>query len=152
MKVIFIKDVAGAGRAGDIKNVSDGYAVNFLIPRKLVEVGTASAVARAERQQKESATAQKVQENLLAKTLTELAGMTLEIAVKANEQGHLFSGLHREEIAKELQKQKRITLPSESIELSHPFKTVGTFPVSVQSGGKEGTFTLSIVPLPSFGV
>ncbi len=149
MKVVLLKDVAGVGRRNEIKNVADGHALNLLLPQKLAIIATPAAMAHAERLKSEAEAERKIQENLLGKNLAELASVRIEIASKANEQGHLFSGIHREQIAEELKKQKHLELPLASILLEEPLKTVGEHPISVKVGEKTAKFTLVISPLPS---
>ncbi len=147
--MVLLKDIPGVGRKGEVKTVSDGHALNFLIPRKLAEVGTPAALARAERQRKDTASEAKIQEDLLRKNVSALEGVTLEIMGKANEKGHLFSGIHREQIAEELKKQKHLELPPARIVLEQPLKAVGEYQIAVKVGEKAASFTLVISPLPS---
>ncbi len=149
MKIVLLKDVAGVGRKNEIKTVSDGHALNFLLPQKFAIIATPAAIIHAARLASEAEVERKVQENLLGKNLAELASVRIEIQGKANEQGHLFSGIHREQIAEELKKQKHLELPPASIHLEHPLKTVGEHEIIVQVGEKTAKFTLSISPLPS---
>ena len=144
MKVVLLKDVAGVGRKGEVKSVSDGHALNFLIPRKCAEMGTPAAIARAERFKNEAATEEKIQADLLQKNLSALPGIILEIEGKANEKGHLFSGIHAEQIAAELRKQKGIALLPKFIALAHPIKEVGEHEISVNVQGTAGKFTLVV--------
>src|SRR3989338_7023863 len=98
MKVVLLKDVQGVGRKNEIKNVSDGYALNMLIPRKLAVMGTPAAIAHAERVKSEQDTERKIQEDLLFKNLSSMQGLNVEISGKANEQGHLFASIHADQI------------------------------------------------------
>ena len=99
MKVIFLHDVPRVGRKHDIKEINDGYALNFLIPRKLVERATEKAVQNLELRKKEIVVEREVQESLLIKNLEELKGQTVTIFTKADEKGHLFKGVNKKEIA-----------------------------------------------------
>ncbi|OGI84368.1 50S ribosomal protein L9, partial [Candidatus Nomurabacteria bacterium RIFCSPLOWO2_01_FULL_37_49] len=98
MKVIFLHDVPRVGKKYDIKEVNDGYAMNFLLPRKLAQAATPKAVAELEIRKKEVMIEREVQEDLLMKNLEEIKGKTITIKGKANEQGHLFSAIHKKEI------------------------------------------------------
>lgn len=146
MKVVLLKDVAGVGRKNDVKNVSDGYAINFLIPRKFAEMGTNTAVARAERMKSEAAVSQKIQADLLLKSLQSFDGASFEITEKANEKGHLFSGIHKETIAAQLKKQKGVNLSPEFIVLAHPIKEVGEHKIEIAAHGKTALVTLVVKP------
>lgn len=147
MKVVFLKDVPGVGQKNEVKNVSDGHALNFLIPRKLAERGTPHATAKAERAKSEHETKQRIQADLLAKNLAALEGVRIEVAERANEKGHLFSGIHRERIAEELKKQKGIDILPEFIVLTHPIKEVGEHAVSVMAHDQAAAVTLVVKPL-----
>lgn len=135
------------GRKGEVKTVSDGYALNFLIPRKLAEMGTPAAIAHAERQKSETTTESKIQADLLQKNLTALQGASLEITGKASEKGNLFSGIHAEQIAAELKKQKGIDLLPTYLVLDKPIKEVGERRIPIKVGDKTGSFTLVVKSL-----
>lgn len=149
MKIVLLKDVPGVGRKCEVKTVADGYAVNFLIPRKLAEAGTAAAVARVEQMKKATETEHQIQANLLEKNFDSLNGAVIAISQKANEKGHLFSGIHKETIAAELKKQKGIDVLPEFIELAHPIKSVGENQISVKFKNKTVSFTLIVIALGS---
>jgi len=144
MKVVLLKDVAGVGRKDEIKNVADGHALNLLLPKKLAIIATPMAMAHAERLKSEVDAERKIQENLLGKNLAELASVRIEITSKANEQGHLFSGIHREQIAEELKRQKHLELPHASIVLEEPLKATGEYQIAVKVREKTATFTLIV--------
>lgn len=144
MKVVLLKDVSGVGRKGEVKTVSDGHALNFLIPQRYAEMGTLSVIARVERQKSEVTAQSKIQEDLLFKNLSALEGMTVELSEKANEKGHLFSGVHGETIVAELKKQKGLAVPPELFVLEKPIKEVGKHEISVKTRGKIGKFTLIV--------
>ena len=79
MKVALLKDVPGLGKKNDVKTVSDGHALNFLIPQKLAEVATASVLARVELTKKQAEQEKKVMEDLLSKNIHTIDGQTVEI-------------------------------------------------------------------------
>ena len=120
MKIIFLQDVAGTGRKGDVKNVSDGYFSNFLLPRKLASLATPAAIKKFELEREKINTERKIQDDLLDKSLADLNGKTFTVKAKAGETGHLFAGIHVEEVAKLVQ------LPASIIELPHPIKEIGS--------------------------
>ena len=100
MKVIFLQDVKGVGKKGDIKEVADGYARNFLIPNKKAEFATEGAIRKTNIQKSALIAEAEIQNVLIAKMFENLKTSTLVIKSKANEAGHLFASLHREDIAK----------------------------------------------------
>ncbi|TSC58123.1 MAG: large subunit ribosomal protein L9 [Parcubacteria group bacterium Greene0416_79] len=144
MKIVLLQDIAGIGKKHDVKNVADGYAQNFLIPRNMAMLGTPEACARADCARAKEETEQKIQNELLRKNLDSLAGVVVEISGKASSKGHLFSGIHREAIALELKKQKGLDIPSRFLEVPHPIKTVGEHDISVSADGKAGTFKVIV--------
>lgn len=132
MKVIFIKDVKGQGKKGQIKEVSEGYASNFLLPRgmarpategnmKTLENQTAAELRRKEQEKEE---AQK-----LGEKLSELA---LTLKAKAGEGGRLFGAITSKQIAEALTKQNGITIDKRKIELDEPIRHLGTTQVQVK--------------------
>ena len=140
MKVILSHDVPDIGKKYDVKDVSDGYARNFLIPRKLAEFATPNLIKSAEMMKKREEQEKEISQDILEKNIAELDGLKISIKEKANEKGHLFAGVHKEEISKILKEQKHIEIPPELIDLEHPIKETGEHKISAK--GKE--FTLEI--------
>ncbi len=147
MKIILLKDVAKVGRKYDIKDVSDGYAQNMLLPRGLAKVATKDAIAKVEQLKANDLTNKKIQEELLLKNLEIIKNLKIELREKANEKGHLFAGVTKEMIWKEVTKSTRLTLDIDSIQLSKPLKEVGEHKITVQAMGKKAEFVVSIVSL-----
>ena len=144
MKVILLKDVKGVGRKFEEKSVADGYADNFLIPRKLAVAltGQSASMVKALKEQGEMSKVKEGQK--LSESLEKIAQKTITIKMNANEKGHLFSGLNADKLSKAL-KGEGIELRAEHIELDEPIKEIGTFsvPISVGNGAKT-SFTLSV--------
>ncbi|MCE9549160.1 50S ribosomal protein L9 [Candidatus Nomurabacteria bacterium] len=144
MKVIFLQDVPRVGRKHDIKEVNDGYAMNFLLPRKLATMATPKAVAELELRKKEIVVEREVQENLLLKYLEELKGKVITIKSKADEKGHLFSGIHKKEIAEVMKTEHRADIGEEFIILEKPIKEIGEFEIPIQVKNKKSSFKLVV--------
>lgn len=140
MKIILLQDVAKVGRKYDIKNVSDGFFRNFLLPRKLAEIATLQTIKSIEIRKKQSIQEIQIQKDIFEKNIASLEGVKISIKEKTNEKGHLFAGVHKEEISKILKEQKNLDIPSDLIELDHPIKEVGEYKIKV--GNKE--FVLEI--------
>ncbi|NDI36926.1 50S ribosomal protein L9 [Chengkuizengella sediminis] len=131
MKVIFLQDVKGQGKKGEVKNVSEGYARNFLIPRGLVSLATGSNVKQLE-QKKKSEQKKKDQLKLDAELLAKkIESTTIEMKTKAGEGGRLFGSITNKQIAEELKKQK-IVVDKRKIELDSPIRTLGVTKVSIK--------------------
>lgn len=144
MKVIFLKDVPRVGRRHDVKNVNDGYAINFLLPNKLAEPATPKSLAELEKRQKEIIIEREVKENLLTKSLDEIKNKTLHMKAHANEKGHLFSAIHKKEISEAMQRDNHAEIGEEFITLEKPIKELGEFDVPIEIKGKKSSFKLII--------
>ena len=144
MKIVLLMDIAGVGRRNEIKNVSDGYALNMLFPQKLAVQGTPSAVASAAQRKVEQEAEQKIQEDLLFKNLSSMEGITIWLSGKANDKGHLFASIHAEAIIDAMKKQKGVDLLPEFLQLDKPIKEVGEHKIAVDVHGKKGGFTLVV--------
>ena len=147
MKVIFLKDVPRVGKRHEVKEVNDGYALNFLFPHKMVELATPKALKELEIRKKEIVVERQVQEDLLLRNMEELKGKTITIRAKANEKGSLFSAIHKKEILEVMRKEHKATLSEESIVLEKPIKEIGEFTISVVIKDKKSSFTLIIESL-----
>lgn len=125
MKVIFLQDVKGKGKKGEIKNVADGYAHNFLFKKNL-------AIEALEAQKKKEAELAK-QELENAKKLKEvLENTTVELKAKAGEGGRLFGSVTSKQIAEELNKTHKIKLDKRKIELDDAIRSLGYTNVPVK--------------------
>ena len=140
MKVILIKDVKGMGRAHQEVETSDGYALNYLIPKKLAIPATAVAKREAETRIKQVVDSKIVDAALLTQNIAALAEAHIVIKMKANEKGHLYDAVDAAEIVKVAKEQAHIDLPEEVIKLEKPIKELGTFDVPVSSADTFGKF------------
>lgn len=129
MKVILTQDVKGAGKKGQIVEVSDGFARNFLFPRKAAREATAGAVVAA--QQAEAAEAhRRKQEEAAAKELAKgLEGKVVKMTAKAGENGKLFGAITSKEIAEAAEAQLGAKLDKKKIELDGNIKELGEYDV-----------------------
>ena len=144
MKVILLKNVPKIGQKYEVKEVSDGHASNFLIPRGLALVANQSALKQVETLKSKDVMEKKVHEDLLLKNLEDLAGVTVHMVESANEQGHLFAGIHKEEIIPALKEQTRLEISPEYIVLEKPIKTTGEHEITVSVQDKTTTFKLLV--------
>ena len=134
MKVIFLQDVKGKGKKGQMMEISDGYARNFLLPRKLAIEATADAVntkkmndkAAAEKAAKERAEALEISKKL--------RDMTLVVTAKGGGAGRLFGSVTNQEIADALKAKSGIVLDKRKIVIADPIKSVGTYTVQCKLG------------------
>ena len=144
MKVIFLKDVPKVGRKYETKNMADGYALNFLIPKKLAVAATPEALKKIELEKSRDDGERRVHEELMLKNLKELDGVTVAMTEKANEKGHLFAGIHKAEIIPAIEQQSHLQIAPEFIVLGKPIKEVGEYKVEVKIKEKSAKFTLVI--------
>ena len=131
MKVVLLQDVKGQGKKGAVVNVSDGYARNFLFPKKLATEATASALN--DLKGKEEAFAYKKETELAeAKAMQEkLNGLSVTINAKAGANDRLFGSVTNKDVAEALLKQHHIKIDKRRFEMED-IKNVGTFTVSVK--------------------
>ncbi|KKI89515.1 50S ribosomal protein L9 [Bacillus sp. SA1-12] len=132
MKVIFLKDVKGKGKKGEIKNVADGYAHNFLIKQGLaIEASTAnvSSLNAQKKKQEKEAIEELEQMQELKKVLNEL---TVELKAKSGEGGRLFGSITSKQIADELKKSHSIKLDKRKIDLPDAIRALGYTNVPVK--------------------
>ena len=131
MKVIFLKDVKGQGKKGEVKNVSDGYATNFLFAQGLAKPANETNLKQLDHQTKQEAK-QKENEKAAAKTLADkLAAVTVVIRSKVGEGGRLFGSITSKHIGDELKKLK-FDIDKRKIELDDPIRTLGVTNVSIK--------------------
>ena len=132
MKVILTKDVKGQGKQGDVVNVSDGYARNYLFPRGLaIEADEKSLRALKEQKQKEAKRKQNelAEAQKLADTISQL---TVVIKAKTGENGKLFGSITSKDIAEKLKSDYKIEIDKKKIELEEAIKSIGNFEVEVK--------------------
>lgn len=144
MKVILLRDVAKIGRRYEVKEVPTGHALNFLIPRKLAEPATPENLRRVKDVVSKHAHSEEVHTGQFADALKELSATPLIVSAQANTQGHLFSGVHAEDIVKSAA-VRGVALEVSEIVLPHALKELGTHEVTLSLRGKTGTIKVEIV-------
>jgi ribosomal protein L9 len=132
MKVIFLQDVKGQGKKGEVKEISEGYARNFLLPKGLVKEASAGNINTLKAQQN-SEQKRKEKEKEDAQALgVRLAELTVVIKAKAGEGGRLFGAITSKQIAEALETQTGIRLDKRKIELADPIRTLGVTQIPVK--------------------
>lgn len=147
MKIILLKDVPKVGRRYDVKDVADGYARNFIIKNKLGEMATPKILAWVEREKSKIHAEKKLREDLLVKNLESLNGVTITLKEKANEQGHLFAGIHKPEIITAIKDATRLEVDADHLDMEKPIKTIGEHEIAVIVQGKKGKFKVVVEAL-----
>lgn len=134
MKVIFNEDVRGQGKRGEMKEVSDGYARNYLLPRKLASEATPdmlNAFKLKEKAKKAQMAREKAQAEENAKRLD---GVVVKISARAGQGGRLFGAITSQEISDALREQHGIEIEKNKIVQSEPIKSFGNFEVKAKLG------------------
>ena len=134
MKVIFNQDVRGQGRKGEMKEVSDGYARNYLLPRKLASEATPdmlNAFKLKEKARKAQAEREKAQAEENAK---KLEGVIVRISARAGQGGRLFGAITSQEISDALREQHGIEIEKNKLVQGEPIKSFGSFEVKCKLG------------------
>ena len=146
MKVIFHEDVKGQGKKGELKEVSDGYARNYLLPRKLASEATADNINALKLKEKAKA-AQIAKEKAQAEeNAKKLSGVQVIVKAKASNAGKLFGAVTSQEISDALKAQFDIDIEKNKIVQAEPIKTFGSFSVKAKLGYEvSGTINVLVV-------
>ena len=145
MKVIFNVDVRGQGKKGDMKEVLDGYARNYLLPRKLASEATADAVNAFKLREKAKA-AQIARDRALAEeNAKKLAGVVVQVQARAGQGGRLFGAVTSQEISDALREQHGIEIEKNRIVQPEPIKQFGSYEVKARLGSEvSGTINVLV--------
>ena len=146
MKVIFNTDVRGQGKKGELKEVSDGYARNYLLPRKLAAEATADNINALKQKEKARARQIELEKAQAAENAKKLEGVQVIVRAKAGEKGKLFGAVTSAEISKALREQFDIDIEKNKIVRGEPIKTFGAYSVKAKFGYEiNGTINLLVV-------
>ena len=145
MKVILQQDVKGQGKKGQLVEVSEGYARNFLLPRKLAIEATTDAINTLnlkEKARKAEEARQKAEAEEISKKLKDCP---VKLTAKAGNGGKLFGAVTTKEIAEGLKKQYSIDIPKQKLVLDEPIKSFGTYQVKAKLGFEiNGTVSVTV--------
>lgn len=147
MRVILLSDVKALGKRGTVVEVAEGYANNFLIPKKLAAEASAGALATLEQQNKAKAKRQAEDIAQSREIARIIESKTLSVPARAGGNGKLFGTITNAQIAEAIQRNFDIALDRHKIELKTPIKAVGTYPVEVKLGNNvTAKATVEVVP------
>ena len=132
MKVILLENIKGVGKKDEIINASDGYARNFLLPKKLAVEANPENMSKLKAKEDSNQYKKSVEKEEAQKIAERLKGILLKIAVKAGENGKIFGSITSKEIADNLKEQYKIEVDKKKIELKEPIKTLGSFTVNIK--------------------
>lgn len=144
MKVILLRDVAKIGRRGQVIEISDGYALNQLIPKRLAEQATAANLKKIE-QSKAGAQAQADSKAEAFKhALTQLNLSPLQIAADSNELGHLFKAIHEADVIAEA-KKRGVNLDAHTVIIETSIKSLGEHVITLKEGNEKVSYTIEVI-------
>ena len=145
MKVILQQDVKGQGKKGQMVEVSEGYARNFLLPRKMAVPATADAINTMNLKEKAKKAEEARQKALAEETAEKLKECMVKLTARAGAGGKLFGAVTTKEISEGLQKQFGIDIPKQKLVLEEPIKAFGNYEVKAKLGFEvTGTVYVSV--------
>lgn len=145
MKVILLKDVEELGKKGDVKNVADGYARNFLFAKNLAKPATKQALKELEAEKELEAQIAEQELKKIEEIVSRIDGLELEITEKMDETGKLYGAINEVKIAK-IFKDKGLNIKKKQIKIPQPIKAVGEYPVIITfDHGLEAEIKIIIV-------
>lgn len=148
MKVILLADIKGVGKKDEVINSSDGYARNYLFPKKLAVEANAENMSKLKAKNDSNAYKKSVEKEEAQKIAEKLKGILLKISVKTGENGKIFGSITSKEIAENLKEQYKIEIDKKKIDLKEPIKTLGSFSVNIKLyEGVVGTLKIQMISL-----
>ena len=132
MKVILKSDIKGIGKKDQVINASDGYARNYLFPKNLAVPADKENMANLNSKQKANEYKRSIELEEAKKLADKISNLTLNIKIKAGENGKIFGSVTSKEISENLKSKYKIEVDKKKIELKEPIKTLGSFNVSIK--------------------
>jgi large subunit ribosomal protein L9 len=145
MKVILLKDIRGVGQHNEIKNVADGYAINYLFPHKLAEQASDEKVKQIEAQKQAHDAERAKEDEQLTKKVMSLRGKKITLTARATEKGGLFKSITVKDVAKAILAEHSLEIPEASITVPDHIKTTGEHPVILASKTEKVELTVAII-------
>ena len=147
MKVILLQDIKNVGKKNEVINANDGYARNFLFPKKLAVEANKDNMLKLEAKQASNVHKKNLEIEANKQKAKQIEETTLNLKVKAGANGKTFGGITSKEIAEGLKKQTGIDIDKKKIVLKETIKTIGTFNVEIKFGdGINAKLKIAIVP------
>ena len=132
MKVILLADVKGTGKKEQIVEVSDGYARNYLLPRKLAMAATSTAANAVKRAKEAEDHREKMRREAAEAQAKDLTAKEIAMSARAGEKGRLYGSITSQEVAEALEKQHHVQIEKRRVELSEPIRAVGEYEATVR--------------------
>ena len=147
MKVILLQDIKNVGKKNEVINANDGYARNFLFPKKLAIEANKENMLKLEAKQASNAHKKNLEIEENRRKVKQIEEITLNLKVKAGANGKTFGGITTKEIAEGLKKQTGIDIDKKKITLKETIKTLGTYTIEIKFGdGVTAQLRICIVP------
>ncbi|HEX8034063.1 MAG TPA: 50S ribosomal protein L9 [Ktedonobacterales bacterium] len=152
MKVILLHEVEGLGKPGDVKDVADGYARNYLLPRQLVTPATAKELANLQTRVAAAQRRAEQQRQSNAALAAQIEAITLTFAVRVGQGDRLYGSVTSQNIAEALQEQENLAIDRRTIQLREPLRQLGEFEVPIRvAQGVEPKIKVKIVSAQTLG-
>ncbi len=145
MRVILLRDISKVGKKLDDIEVADGYANNFLFPRKLAVQATPAKIAEFSGRREAERAARDAEFADLKEKLSAIDGTVVTISAKADEQGHLFKKVRAADVSVVLKDEQGVSLEPDMVLLEEPITELGEQAVSIEAAGLRVTVTVTVV-------
>lgn len=146
MKVILLEDIKGVGKKDEVINSSDGYARNYLFPRKLAVEANAENMSKLNNKKEANQYKKDLEKQAAEELAKQIKGIMLKIKVKAGENGKIFGGVTAKEISENLKLQYNFEVDKKKVDLKEPIKTLGSFSVNIKLyEGVNGVLKLEVI-------
>lgn len=146
MKVILLDNIKGVGKKDEVINASDGYARNFLFPKKLAVEANAENMSKLNNKKEANNYRKDLEKQEAQEIAKKLKGILLKMKVKAGENGKIFGGVTAKEISENLETQYNMEIDKKKVDLKEPIKTLGSFQVNIKLyEGVVGTLKLEVI-------
>ncbi len=146
MKVILMQDIKGVGKKDEVINASDGYARNFLLPKKKAVEANTENLSKLQGRNDSKQHKKDVEKENATQIKDKLKNITLTLKVKSGENGRIFGGVTAKEISEELEKQYQIKIDKKKIELKETIKNIGVFTINAKLyEGVVGEIKLNVI-------
>lgn len=144
MKVILLKDIPGTGNKFDLKEVADGYARNFLLPRGFAKPATPASIMQIEMEKKRFEETKKKEEAQFKEALEKLKNISISIEAKITPKGGLFKKIGAKDIVKALEKENISGITEKNIILFDPIKQTGEYKIELKHREISGVITIHV--------
>lgn len=145
MQIILLQDIRGIGKKGELKDIKDGYARNFLIPRKMAMAATEDNMKQWHREQSQQSEHRQKQKSELEKRAHAMAATVFSHELPVDKNGGVFGAVNKQTI-KDFLMRHHIEVSSEQIKLEHPLKDQGTYDVAIDLGqGVEALLKVAVI-------